>query len=88
MAKQFSTRSGSVRRLLQEAKEIANDPSITEFHAAPLEVQPVGSHSPSSLSDCPTWDGQDELFEWHFTIKVPDAEFAGQSYCKRSKGKG
>lgn len=62
MSRQFSTRSAGVKRILREAKDIAEDDSITEFHAAPLE---------------------DELFEWHFTIKVPDAEFAGGIYHGR-----
>ena len=38
MSRQFSTRSAGVKRILREAKDIAEDDSITEFHAAPLEV--------------------------------------------------
>jgi len=56
-----NTKNPGVKRILQEAREIANDPS-PELTAAPLE---------------------DDLFQWHFTIRVPHSEFDGGIYHGR-----
>ncbi|KAK3078831.1 hypothetical protein LTS18_006514 [Coniosporium uncinatum] len=59
----FNTKSPTVKRIMKEASELANNAS-TDFHAEPLE---------------------DNLFEWHFTLKGPPApsSFAGGIYHGR-----
>ena len=47
----MSSRNPTIKRILKEASELANQPS-SDYHAAPLE---------------------NDLFEWHFTLRGPPA---------------
>lgn len=106
-AGKYNTNSASVRRLMKECKEMAEDPS-TLYTARPLDVRhriqlyigPVCimvSSDPSQgsaeaqkrihklMSHSLTFALlQDNLFEWHFTIRGPkDTEFEGGVYHGR-----
>ena len=88
------TRSAGVRRLLQEAAELEAD-DCPDYQAGPLEVRSLIAvellHALWSVSAltrperrahqprCGVLISQDDLFQWHFTIRGPGAEFEGAS---------
>lgn len=62
MADKYNKNNPSVKRIMQEVREMRKQQS-SQFHAAPLE---------------------DDLFEWHFTIRGPrETPFAGGIYHGR-----
>ncbi|RUS33671.1 ubiquitin-conjugating enzyme/RWD-like protein [Jimgerdemannia flammicorona] len=64
----YNRKSPAVKRILQEALELQKDPSI-EYFARPLELTPLV---------------QDNIFEWHFTVRGPSGtEFDGGRYHGR-----
>jgi ubiquitin-conjugating enzyme E2 J1 len=68
----YNTNHPSIRRLLREVKEMEKE-NNNEFQAFPLEVSIF-------LIKC----FEDNLFEWHFTIRGPsETEFEGGIYHGR-----
>ncbi|KAF8758899.1 UBC-like protein [Rhizoctonia solani] len=72
--------NAAVKRILQEAKELMNDPSH-EYSAGPLEVSNASSAlETDSLVGCAI-SSQNDIFEWHATLRgAPDTEFEGGLY--------
>lgn len=80
----------AVKRILREVKEL-HDPT-DQYYAAPLEVG-AHAHSPPVNPTVVTLlqtkqlllpTSQDNLFEWHFTVRGPDdSDFAGGIYHGR-----
>ncbi|KAG6335874.1 hypothetical protein ID866_3211 [Astraeus odoratus] len=65
----------AVKRIMQEARELANDP-CPDYHAAPLEVGPILCHDVGSIITSYT-----RPQEWHCTLRgPPGTEFEGGLY--------
>lgn len=70
-----ANRIPAVKRILQEARELASDTSF-DYTASPLEVGNLTSSRSSHI--------QENIFEWHFTIRGPvGSEFQGGKYHGR-----
>lgn len=81
----MNLRSSAVKRIMQEASELA-DPSEDDFIAAPLEVCPPSI--PHSINRSPIISAkyilgqklmpQNDIFEWHCTMRgIKDSEYEG-----------
>ncbi|KAF8710406.1 UBC-like protein, partial [Rhizoctonia solani] len=72
--------NAAVKRILQEAKELMNDPSH-EYSAGPLEVSNALSTLETDSLVGYTISSQNDIFEWHATLRgAPDTEFEGGLY--------
>ena len=76
----------AVKRLMREAIELRNPTPM--YFAQPLEVNGMETHSGLDLllasSHLPFSSSQENLFEWHFTIRGPEGtEFEGGIYHGR-----